>query len=99
MRIDTPKVSEVLLEEFMIPFNISAYKLAHAINVPISRIQDIIHDRRKITMDTSIRLGLFFGISETFFLDIQNEIDYRNEKHNNEKDYSGIVRFDSKAND
>ena len=65
MRIQTPTVSEILLEEFMIPLNISAYKLAHSINVPVSRIQDILHDRRKITIDTSIRLGLFFGLSET----------------------------------
>ncbi|MBQ1664266.1 MAG: HigA family addiction module antidote protein, partial [Clostridia bacterium] len=55
-RIETPKVSEILLEEFMEPFGISAYRLAKDINVPVSRIQDILHDRRAITVDTSLRL-------------------------------------------
>ena len=76
-RIETPTISEILLEEFMIPLNVSAYKLAKSINVPVSRIQDILHDRRKITIDTSIRLGIFFGVSETYFINIQNDIDLR----------------------
>ena len=50
MKIETPTISEVLLEEFMKPLSISAYKLANAINVPVSRIQDILHNRRKITV-------------------------------------------------
>ena len=79
-RIETPKISEILREEFMIPFNISAYRLAKDIDVPISRIQDILHDRRKITAETSIRLGRYFGISEKYFLNLQTEIDLRNAK-------------------
>ena len=81
--IETPKVSEILREEFMEPFNISAYKLANDIFVPISRIQDILHDRRKITVDTSIRLGKYFGVSERYFLNLQNDIDVRNALHDN----------------
>ncbi len=76
--IETPKMSEILSEEFMIPFGLSAYKLAQEIHVPVSRIQDILHDRRKITADTSIRLGKFFGVSDRYFLDIQDDIDIRN---------------------
>ena len=79
-RIETPKMSEILKEEFMIPFNISAYKLAKDIYVPVSRIQDILHDRRKITPETSIRLGKYFGLSERYFLNLQNDIDIRNAK-------------------
>lgn len=78
--IETPKMSEVLSEEFMIPLGLSAYKLAQEIHVPVSRIQDILHDRRKITADTSIRLGKFFGVSDKYFLDIQDDIDIRNTK-------------------
>ena len=59
--IPTPKMSEILLEEFMIPMNLSAYRLAQEIRVPVSRVQDILHDRRKITADTSLRLAKFFG--------------------------------------
>lgn len=76
--IPTTTVSEILVEEFMKPMGVSIYKLSKDIKVPISRIQDIIHNRRKITPDTSIRLGIYFGVSERYFLNLQNEIDIRN---------------------
>ena len=76
--IETPKVSEILAEEFMIPMGISAYKLAKDINVPVSRIQEILHDKRKVSVDTSLRLGKYFGVSERYFLNLQNDIDIRN---------------------
>jgi addiction module HigA family antidote len=91
MSIETPTISEILLEEFMKPLSISAYKLANAINVPVSRIQDILHNRRKITVDTSIRLGIYFGVSDLFFLNIQNDIDLRNEKSKNNEEFLKIV--------
>ncbi|MDO5425396.1 MAG: HigA family addiction module antitoxin [Eubacteriales bacterium] len=78
--IATPTIGEILLEEFMEPMNISAYKLAQEIHVPVSRVQDILHDRRKITADTSLRLAKFFGVSDKYFLDMQNDIDIRNLK-------------------
>ena len=78
--ITTPTVSEILREEFMEPLGISEYRLAQAINVPLSRVQDILHDRRKITADTSLRLAKFFGVSDRYFLDLQNDIDIRNLK-------------------
>ena len=78
--ITTPTVIEILREEFMEPLGISAYRLAQSINVPVSRVQDILHDRRKITADTSLRLAKFFGVSDRYFLDIQNDIDIRNLK-------------------
>ena len=77
-RIAAPTAGEILAEEFMKPLGISSYRLAMDIRVPVSRIQDILHDRRKITADTSIRLAKYFGVSETFFLNIQNDIDLRN---------------------
>ena len=79
-QIETPKMSEILKEEFMEPFGISAYRLANDIGVPVSRIQDILHDRRKVTADTSIRLGRYFGVSERYFLNLQSDIDIRNTK-------------------
>ena len=78
--IQTPTLGEILLEEFMAPFGISAYRLAKDIHVPTSRIQDIIHNRRKITPDTSLRLAKYFGVSDRYFLDLQNDIDIRNIK-------------------
>lgn len=76
--IETPTIGEILNEEFLIPLGISAYKLAKEINVPTSRIQDIIHNRRKITVDTSLRLAKFFGLSDGYFMSLQNDIDLRN---------------------
>ena len=61
---------------------ISAYKLAKEINVPTSRVQDILHGRRQITPDTSIRLGRYFGVSDRYFLNIQVEISLRREEEN-----------------
>ena len=90
MNIETPKISEILFEEFMEPMNISTYRLASDIHVPVSRIQDILHDRRKITVDTSIRLGLYFGVSEKHFLNMQNNIDIRNEKIENKEEFKQI---------
>ena len=90
-RIETPTISEILKEEFMKPLNISAYRLAHDINVPVSRIQDILHGRRSITVDTSLRLGKYFGVSETYFLNIQIDIDLRNAKASIKSDLERIV--------
>ena len=76
-RIETPRMSEILVEDFMKPLGLSAYRLALEIKVPVSRVQDILHDRRKVTADTSLRLARFFGVSDRYFLDIQNDIDLR----------------------
>ena len=78
--IETPTIGEILSEEFLIPLGISAYKLAQEINVPTSRIQDILHNRRKITVDTSLRLAKFFGLSDGYFMALQDDIDIRNAK-------------------
>ena len=69
--IETPTIGEILNEEFLIPLGISAYKLAQEIKVPTSRIQDILHNRRKITVDTSLRLAKFFGLSDGYFMSLQ----------------------------
>ena len=78
--IETPTIGEILSEEFLIPLGISAYKLAQGIHVPTSRIQDILHNRRKITVDTSLRLAKFFGLSDGYFMAVQDNIDVRNTK-------------------
>ena len=88
--IQTPKISEILSEEFMKPMNLSAYRLAHDIDVPISRIQYILHDRRKISVDTSIRLGKYFGISERYFINLQIDIDAREAWLEMAEDYDRI---------
>ena len=88
--ITTPTISEILIEEFMKPYGISAYRLAQDIHVPVSRIQDILHDRRKITADTSLRLATYFGVSDKYFLDIQTDIDIRNLKLSEQEELDSI---------
>ncbi|WP_195922786.1 HigA family addiction module antitoxin [Lactobacillus crispatus] len=91
--IPTPKMSEILSEEFMKPLNLSAYAVAKAIDVPTSRILDILHDKRKVTVDTSVRLGKLFGVSPKFFLNIQNDIELRNAEMKNSKEYAQIKQI------
>ena len=88
--ITTPTISEILIEEFMKPYGISAYRLAQDIHVPVSRIQDILHDRRKITADTSLRRAKYFGVSDKYFLDIQTDIDIRNLKLSEQEELDSI---------
>ena len=78
--IKTPTIGEILTEEFFTPMDLSAYKVAQANNVPVSRIQDILHDRRRISVDTSLRLAKFFGVSDDYFISLQDDIDIRNLK-------------------
>ena len=77
MKIATPTIGEILKEEFMEPLGVSAYALSKAIHVPTSRVQDILHNRRKITADTSLRLAKYFGVSDRYFLNLQNDLDVR----------------------
>lgn len=73
--IPVPKMSEVLLEEFMRPLGLSTYRVAKDIKVPVSRIQEILQNKRKITADTDLRLCKYFGMSNGFFLRMQMDLD------------------------
>lgn len=66
---------EILQEEFLIPMNITAYRLAKDIHIPQSRISEIISGKRRITADTAMRLSKFFGTSPEFWMNIQNQYD------------------------
>ena len=80
--IPVPKMSEVLREEFMQPLGLSAYRVAKDIMVPVSRIQEILQDKRKITADTDLRLCKYFGMSNGFFLRVQMDLDLREAQTN-----------------
>jgi len=62
---------EVLLEEFLKPMGISQYRLAKDISVPPRRINEIVHGKRAVTADTSLRLSQYFGTSERFWMNLQ----------------------------
>ena len=73
--IPTPTMGEILREEFMEPMNLSAYRLAQEIHVPVSRIQAILNSGRRVTVDTSLRLAKFFGVSDGAYLYCDYELD------------------------
>ena len=68
---------EILQEEFLRPLGLSVRRLARDLDVPPSRISELIHGRRPITPDTALRLGLFFQQDPRFWLQLQMEYDLR----------------------
>lgn len=76
---------EILLEEFLVPMEISQYRLAKDISVPARRINEIVLGKRAITPDTALRLSRFFGLSERFWLNLQTRYDIEVEKDKLEK--------------
>jgi len=81
---------EILKEEFLIPFGITAYRLAKETNIPLTRIMEIIKKRRRITIDTALRLSAFFGNSVDFWVGIQSEYEIREEKEKLSNEISKI---------
>ena len=71
---------EILLEEFLIPMNISQYRLAKDISVHPRRINTIVHGKRAITADTALRLSRYFGTTERFWMNLQIRYDLEVEK-------------------
>lgn len=81
---------EVLAEEYIAPFGLTARQLAAALHVPANRITDIVRERRGVTADTAIRLGRYFGTDPRFWLNLQAAHDLS--KAAAEADYSDVQR-------
>jgi addiction module HigA family antidote len=71
---------EVLLQEFLIPLDISTYRLAKDLHIPQTRLSQIIKGKRRITADTALRLSKYFGTSAKFWLGMQNDYDIEEEQ-------------------
>ena len=71
---------EVLMEEFLIPLNITAYRLCKELHIPQTRISELIKGKRRITSDTALRLSSFFGNSAKFWLGLQDDFDIEETK-------------------
>ena len=84
---------EVLKEEFLIPMNLSAYRLAKEINVPETRISEIIRGKRAVTADTAIRFSKFFGTTAEFWLNLQNLYDLEEEENNHSPEFEMIKMY------
>lgn len=91
-----PTMKEYIWDEFMEPLHISIPKMAHDIGVPESEIQNVLDGRRKVDADLSIRLGKYFGMSEGFFLRLQNNLDTEKAKRKNAKIFAQIKPFPRK---
>ncbi|WP_286977265.1 HigA family addiction module antitoxin, partial [Candidatus Aquicultor secundus] len=76
---------EILLEEFLKPMGISQYRLAKDINVSPRRINEIVHGKRSISVDTALRLSRYFSLSERFWLNLQTRYDIEVQKDKLEK--------------
>jgi addiction module HigA family antidote len=76
-KLDPIPPGEILLEEFLVPMGISQARLASDIDVPVSRVADIVNGRRAITADTALRLGTYFGTSPQMWLNLQSSYDLR----------------------
>ncbi len=70
---------EILMEEFLLPLNISAYKLSKDIGIPHTRISEIVKSNRRINADTALRLSKYFGNSAKFWLGLQDDFDIEEE--------------------
>ena len=68
---------EILLEEFLKPMGISQNRLARDIDVPVARVNDIIHGRRGITADTALRLAKYFDMTPEFWVNLQSRYDLK----------------------
>jgi antitoxin HigA-1 len=82
---------EVLMEDFLLPLQITAYRLSKEIAIPQTRLSEILKGRRRITADTALRLSKYFGNSAKFWLGLQDDYDIEEEQHSKQKTFESIV--------
>lgn len=88
---------EILLEEFLIPMEISAYRLAKETFIPQTRISEIVKGKRRITADTALRFSKYFGTSAKFWLGLQDDYDLEEEKIQKADELEEIKPLEGKA--
>ena len=84
---------EILLEEFLIPLDISQYKLSKDLGIPQTRVSQIVKGNRRITADTALRLSIYFGNSAKFWLGLQSDFDIENELETKQDELNQIIHF------
>ena len=88
---------EILLEEFLLPLELSAYKLSKDIGIPQTRVSAILKGTRRITADTALRLSIYFGNSAKFWLGLQDDFDIEEERIEKRAELTAIKQFDRNA--
>jgi addiction module HigA family antidote len=96
-RLDNIHPGEILKEEFLIPLEISAYKLSKDIGTPQTRISEILKKKRRVTADTAIRLSKYFGNSAKFWLGLQDDYDLEEERLNKQSEFNQIKSLEKNA--
>ena len=76
-KLDPIPPGEILLEEFLKPLGVSQNRLARDVDIPVSRVAEIVKGKRTITADTALRLGEYFATSAEFWLNLQAGYDLR----------------------
>jgi len=89
-KLEAIKPGEILQEEFLKGFGITAYRLSRETGVSSTRISEIVRGKRKITVETALRFAKYFGNSPEFWLGIQNEYDLRTGKMEWENELKAI---------
>ena len=84
---------EILREEFMVPMGISQNRLAIALRIPATRIGEIVNERRGISTDTAVRLGIFFGTGPEFWTNLQTNYDLGVVLKRNKEEFSMIRAY------
>jgi antitoxin HigA-1 len=85
---------EILLEEFLVPLEITSYRLSKDLKIPQTRISEIIKGNRRITADTALRLSHYFGNSAKFWMGLQDDFDIEEESENKKHELESIKKFD-----
>ena len=88
---------EILQEEFLVPLELSAYKLSKDVGIPQTRVSEIIKGNRRITADTALRLSKYFGNSAKFWLGLQDDFDIEEEEQLKSKELNLIEHYQSNA--
>ena len=89
-KIELPKIGDIIAKEFLEPLGITPYRLAKDLGLSISSILDLIHGKRKISVEMALRLSKYFGTSSKFWLNMQNELDLREAKEKLKSDLDKI---------
>lgn len=92
-RLSNVHPGRILRKEFIVPLGISAYKLAKDLKVPQTRISQILQEKRRITIDTAIRLSKYFGTSIELWVGLQIDFDLEEEQYYRKDEYNSITPF------
>ncbi len=84
---------EILLEEFLLPLKITAYRLSKDLKIPQTRTSEILKGNRRITADTALRLSNYFGNSAKFWLGLQDDYDLEAEYREKNKELNTIKKY------